>query len=702
MSTRTKTGADAPAVSASKRYQKRSQAAEIWRRLKKNKGAMVGLAVVCILVFVALFADFLVDYDTAVAGQNIMERLQWPSLRHPMGTDEMGRDLFARVLYGTRISLAVGLVAVAVALAFGVTLGAIAGYFGGVVEDVIMRITDIFAAVPNILMGIVIVAALGANTINLMIAVGVTSIPMKQRYSKRVLALVLAAALLLALAACGGQTNSQPPSSQGSSEVSGSEPATGTSYKENIVVASDKKLTNQDPQSVSNGSHRILFHLTHDGLTYANPETNALELVLAESYTLSDDTLTYTIKLRQGVTFHDGSPFTADDVVFTFERGRESAAGAYRTVFESVEEIKALDDYTVEITLKKPNIDFLYSLTNPGFGMLSRTALEKDPEHGASVGCGPWKYKEFVDGDYVLLERFDDYYGEKAKAKTLKLACIPEGSARLIALQNGEIDLCQDPNNSELGIIADDPNLELIQFDSMAETYLAINVQKAPVDNKALRQAIAYALNLDEIILGAWDGYAVKANSTWGWSQKGFNDKVAAYPQDLDKARALMAEAGYANGVDIEIITNNTQRVTAATIIQSQLKQIGINVTVTELDSAGMTSQLSSDDFQIAVYDNNWFCFADDGRRLYAANSSSNNANYVNERIQELLDLGAAEPDEAKRMEYYHEIQEISHEDCAYIPLVYASKAIATVKGLGGVTYDPGTSHDYSNIYVLE
>lgn len=524
---------------------------------------------------------------------------------------------------------------------------------------------------------------------------------MKQQYLKRFLSLALTAAMLVTMAACGGQANSQAAPSQDGG-ASGQEAATGTSYKENIVVASDKKLTNRDPQSLSNGSHRILFHLTHDGLTYADPETNELKLTLAEDYTLSEDLLTYTIKLRQGVTFHDGSPFTADDVVFTFERGKATAAGAYRVVFESVEEIKAVDDYTVEIKLLSPNVDFLYNLTNPGFGMLSREALENDPEDGASVGCGPWKYKEFVDGDYVLLERFDDYYGEKAKAKTLKLACIPEGSARLIALQNGEIDLCQDPNNSELGIIADDPKLELIQFDSVAETHMVINVQKGPGDNKTLRQAIAYALNPDEIILGAWDGYAKKANSAWGWSQQGYNKDITAYPQDIEKAKALMAEAGYPDGVDIELITNNTQRVVAATIIQNQLKQIGINLTVTELDSAGITSRLSSDDFQIALYDHNWFCFADDGRRLFAANSSANNANYVNERIQELLDLGAAEVDEAKRMEYYHEIQEIAHDDCAYIPIAYASKAIATVKGLGGVTYDPGTSHDYSNIYVME
>ena len=168
----------------SRKYVKRSQTAEIWRRLKKNKGAMVGLAIVIILAFIALFANVLLDYETDVVGQNIAQRMQEPSREHWLGTDEVGRDALSRLLYGTRFSLSVGIVAVAIALAIGVTLGAIAGYFGGVVEEVIMRITDIFASVPNILMGIVIVAALGASTLNLMIAVGVTSVPQFVRVTR--------------------------------------------------------------------------------------------------------------------------------------------------------------------------------------------------------------------------------------------------------------------------------------------------------------------------------------------------------------------------------------------------------------------------------------------------------------------------------------------------------------------------------------
>lgn len=163
---------------------KRSQPAEVWHRLKKNKGAMSGLIIIAVLVAGALTADLWIDYDSQVITQHISERLQWPNSKHILGTDEYGRDLFFRLIYGSRFSLSVGFVAVAIALGVGTTLGAIAGYYGGITENLIMRFTDIFASVPNILMGIVIVSALGANTFNLMLAVGITSVPQFVRITR--------------------------------------------------------------------------------------------------------------------------------------------------------------------------------------------------------------------------------------------------------------------------------------------------------------------------------------------------------------------------------------------------------------------------------------------------------------------------------------------------------------------------------------
>ena len=146
----------------------------IWHQLRKNKGAIMGLVLLVVIV-VALGSPYFFDYETQVIANNIKERMQPPSAEHWFGTDDMGRDIFARVCYGARYSLAVGIIAVMFALVFGVTLGAAAGYIGGVFEDVTMRVCDIFSSIPSVLMAIAVVSALGKSTFNLMLAVGIAS-----------------------------------------------------------------------------------------------------------------------------------------------------------------------------------------------------------------------------------------------------------------------------------------------------------------------------------------------------------------------------------------------------------------------------------------------------------------------------------------------------------------------------------------------
>ena len=156
---------------------KRSMALEIWRRLRKNKMAMLGLVILVMLALTAIFADVIADYDTKVIAQDIKNRLQGPSMEHWCGTDEFGRDIFARLVHGSRVSLVVGLISVSISLLMGGALGAIAGYYGGRVDNVIMRIMDILLAVPSILLAMTIVAALGTSLINVMLAIGVSGIP---------------------------------------------------------------------------------------------------------------------------------------------------------------------------------------------------------------------------------------------------------------------------------------------------------------------------------------------------------------------------------------------------------------------------------------------------------------------------------------------------------------------------------------------
>ncbi|GHS85642.1 peptide ABC transporter permease [Synergistales bacterium] len=161
----------------SKKYRKRSAFVAIWNRLKKNKGAVLGLVILVLVTLLAIFAPVIYNYESDVIEQNVMNRLKPPSAEHWCGTDDLGRDILARIVFGARYSLAIGVVSVIISLIFGVTLGAAAGYVGGAFEDVIMRITDIFSSIPSILMAIAIVSALGKSTFNLMVAVGVSSTP---------------------------------------------------------------------------------------------------------------------------------------------------------------------------------------------------------------------------------------------------------------------------------------------------------------------------------------------------------------------------------------------------------------------------------------------------------------------------------------------------------------------------------------------
>lgn len=160
-----------------KKAKKRSMTVEICQRLARNKMAMLGLAILVVLVLCAIFADAIADYDTKVVAQNIANRLQGPSAEHWFGTDEFGRDIFARIIHGSRVSLVVGLISVSVSLVAGGILGAFAGFYGGKIDNVIMRVMDIFLAVPSTLLAMTIVAALGSSLVNVMLAIGVSGIP---------------------------------------------------------------------------------------------------------------------------------------------------------------------------------------------------------------------------------------------------------------------------------------------------------------------------------------------------------------------------------------------------------------------------------------------------------------------------------------------------------------------------------------------
>ena len=381
---------------------------------------------------------------------------------------------------------------------------------------------------------------------------------MKKRF--RVMAALMAMAVMAgSLTGCGGNKNAPAETGSassgtaaegnsggaaGSSEINAAKPAEGMALKEDIVIGMQSKHTTVDAMDASNTQHNYMYRMVYDTPVHFNNTTKELEPSLAEEWSTEDGGKTYIFKLRDGVKFHNGEILKASDFVFTFNRmeGTTSCNG----VFLKVESVEAVDDLTVKMTLVDPNLDWPYMMTLPTASIMNEKAVTDDPEKGPAVGTGPWMVDSYEFGNYTKLVAFEDSWRGAPNAKSFTFRYIPEDSARLIALQNGEIDICQTPAAIELGRIEEDPALDLISYKGGSLTYMAFNTQKDPAKDENLRKAVAHAIDIDSIIAVAAEGRGEKATSFWGWDEFGFYD-CGGYTRDLDKAKECLEAAGYSD-----------------------------------------------------------------------------------------------------------------------------------------------------------
>lgn len=524
--------------------------------------------------------------------------------------------------------------------------------------------------------------------------------------------LFLALVMVLSLfAGCGPAENPTDPPAE--NPVDGTNPvAEGTvaseNYKDQVVIGFQSKTTTTNPVAASNVAHSIFFQLTHNSLTSYDETTGQIGAELATDWTHNDDLTEWTFNLRDDVTFHNGEQFTADDVAFTVEYGKTDVANdTVKKFYNGIASVEAISDYQVKITLAVGNVDFPYALSNAYLGIVNREAVEADADNGASIGTGAFINKEFVSGDHTLLERNDAYWGTLGGSKSLLFRYISDGSARLIALENGEIDVCQSPNNTELSLIESNKNLVMHAYQASTLTYLGFNMTGFLGEDFNLRMAIAHALNIQEIIDGAASGFATISTGMWGAHQFGYYDDWAAegmsnYDYNLEIAKDYMAKSNYPDGCTIRFMTSNAWRVKALVIIQQQLAPLNIEVVIEEVDAAGQTNKVNSGDYDVVMGAQSLTAAGTDANKFYQAGNGSNTAKYDNERVQELLNLASATADEAQRLAYYKELQIIVHTECPYIPLYYANSGVVCSVKVEGAVINTSGSHDYSGIRVLK
>lgn len=480
-------------------------------------------------------------------------------------------------------------------------------------------------------------------------------------------------------------------------EVNAAKPADGMELKEDIVMGMLSKHTTVDEMEASNTQHNYVWRMVLDTLTHYNNKTKEVEPWLADKWSTEDGGKTYTFQLKEGVKFHNGETLKASDVVFTFNRMEGTTA--CNNLFEKVESVEATDDSTVKIVLKSSNLDWPYMMTLPTASIMNEKACTDDPTDGPAVGTGPWKLDSYEFGNFTKLSAFADSWRKAPNAKTFTFKYIPDDSARLIALENGEVDICQDPSTIELSTITDDPRLDLISYKGGSLTYMAFNTKKAPADNEDLRKAVAYGIDIDSIILAAADGYGTKATSFWGWDEFGYYD-CGGYTRDVEKAKEYLAKAYPNGGASLEISVSGSVRKTIAEMMQSQLKEVGIEVTINEMDSAGISTSTTNGEHQACIYGMGFNVFGDDARRILQPGSAVNKAHYESEEVMNLLDKAVAETDETRRKEDYQKIQENIYENVPYIPIYFADGFLAAKKGTGGIDIYPTSHHDFSETFV--
>lgn len=471
--------------------------------------------------------------------------------------------------------------------------------------------------------------------------------------------------------------------------------------KDTIVVGMGADAVSLDPHRSNDQSSSRVRRQIYETLIL---QTEDLELVplLAESWEQLDD-LTFEFKLKQGVLFQDGSPFTAADVKFTFDRAVQSPDIGH--IIGAIDSVTVVDDFTVRLTTKQPFAPMLAHLAHPAASILSEAVVSAPGyEFETPVGTGPYKFVEWVIGDSVTLTRFDDYHGDAALIPNVVFRAIPDNSVRTIELETGALDLAYDIQPSDVARVGDNADLTLYRDSNLSMNYIGFNMEKAPFDNVLVRQAINYALDMDSIVEVVMRGVGAPAFGPIGPNVWGSNQNLEAYGFEVERAKELMAEAGFADGFSTTLWTNeNQQRMDIAEIVQNQLAEIGITVTVEVLEWGAYLAATAAGEHDMFIL--GWTTVtADADYGLYALFHSSqlgspgNRTWFVNERVDELLEIGRTTVDQTARAAAYTEAQEIIRDEAPWIFVNTGENIAGSAKNVVGFRQHPAGHHRISTV----
>ena len=504
---------------------------------------------------------------------------------------------------------------------------------------------------------------------------------------------LLVVALLLSLAAgCGSNTQEGSESGDGSGEELTS-----------LVIGQAADVSALDPQLTSAIASVSVYGNMFDTLTRIDEEGNVVPHI-AESWEQIDEN-TISFKIREDVTFSNGEPLTSEDVAFTIERVVASPYVAY--VLDFVDSVETPDEYTVVVHTNEAFGPILAHFSIPYTGIVPKSEVEKDEAAFSAhpIGSGAYKLVEWKPGDYVTLEANDNYFLGAPTIKEVTFRIMPENSQRFIALEAGEIDIAYDIAPNDVKRAEESDELQVINQESMSAMYLTINMGKGgPLADPNVRKAISLAINRQDIIDAVSYGYGSLASSVVPPSCICYSDNVAPTEYNLEQAKEYMAQSDYPDGFSCTLWTSDDSiRVEASNIIQAQLAELNIDVKLEILEYGTLLSSLDHGDHDL-VYER-WTTDSGDAYyTIYALYNSTctpyegNDAFYVNETVDQLIQEGRQIFDVAERTAVFEQIYEIVAEDLPYVPIYYPYNSVAMSNQVQGFVLNPNGAHQINNI----
>jgi len=532
---------------------------------------------------------------------------------------------------------------------------------------------------------------------------------------KKLVAFLLCAMMLVSLVACGGGGNDTPATSTpgqstttpgtstpgtstpGTSTPGTSAPSTAVEFKEDVIIGTNQEFTTTDPQGSNSMAPLTLATLTHETLTSVDGVGNVSPGLATYEQV---DALTYVFTIPDNVTFTNGDPCTTEDIAFTFERARESSFTSGKIT--TLDHTEIISPTQIKFVLNSPNQDFLTTLAHRGLGIMSKKACEADPAKGFEIGTGRYYLTQWVPGDVTALARYDGYRGEKGVAKTITFRHIAETSARIIALQNDEIDLALNLDSLDASTILADSSLELAKVQDVQCKYLAFNVNAAPFTDPKVRQAIAHAVNKDNVILGATNGEGLVHTSVVNKTQFGLDETLQDYAYDPALAKSMLAEAGYPNGIELTLTCyKGAPYETIAAVVQNDMAAAGITVKVNPVEPAAQKAMMKEGEHEMVVYAWTDAIGTDfTVRSLLYSTSGSNRCKIADPALDKMIDDALGETDIAKREQMYKDIQQYVHGLCPYIMLYTSYMYSAISAGTAGIVWNANGVHDFSLVSV--